>query len=270
MNNLRHSFPGQERDEAVFVFIRPYFLAFLPTALAFITVIAISFAVQAAAAAGFGFADPYYNNLLIIFMSLFQLLALIVFFVALFDYYFDILIVTDRRLVDIDHEQLFFRQISELALEDVEDVTSIVKGFFQTTFHYGSVRIQTAGNRENFLVENIRFPREITTLILDLSSQSKQNIQGKDRSPESSVIGIINNRPIRSWQDLARQGAASSHDPRNPATSPSPSTHTPPPAPHTPSSPTSHTGSHLHPPPATPPTGNHPHSPTGSHPHDHT
>jgi len=215
MQDLHHSFPGQEKDETVFVFARPYFLAFLPTALVFIVIYFATIALQFALYNGtLVTLAPYMINIGVVGLGLFELFVLIVFFVAIIDFYFDIFIVTDRRLVDIDQEQLFFRQISKLALEDVEDVTSTVRGIFPTIFNYGTVHIQTAGTERNFEMYNVKHPQQIAAITLDLSTQTKRDVKENERFPESTIIGIISNHEVTTANDLIMLGAMNSTDNR--------------------------------------------------------
>ncbi|MEI6477587.1 MAG: PH domain-containing protein [bacterium] len=208
MNDLRHSFPDQQPNEPVFVFARPYPLAFVPTAAIFIAILAFSF---------FGEyvvknqlltpLSPFSMNAGIIFLGLFQLATLLVFFIAVFDFYLDILIVTDRRLVEISQEMLFFRRISELDLENVEDVSSEEVGLFQTVFNYGQVEVQTAGAKDNFMIENIYLPREVAAIVLDLKQQVEDNLEVNKRFPLAPVVGVINNHPIKTADGLEEIGA---------------------------------------------------------------
>ena len=209
MNDLLHSFPGQETNEPVFVFVRPYFVSFLPVASLFAVIVTVSILTQ------YGLASGYFGSILsitsinsgIIFIGVFQLIALIVFFIAIFDFYYDIVIVTDRRLVDIDQEQLFSRRISELALEDVEDVTSEVNGFLATIFSYGMVFIQTAGKETQFQMQNVRYPREVAAIVLDLADQAKRGVADNVRYPQTDVLAVIDSTPIRDNQTLQKIGA---------------------------------------------------------------
>ena len=217
MFDLGHSFPGKEPREAVFVFARPYFIAFIPTALIFFFIFCVSLIFQLGVAQGWlgGFSDDIANPI-ILFVGLFQLFILVIFLVAILDFYYDIIIVTDRRMVDIDQEQLLFRSISELNLEDVEDVNSSVGGFLQTFFSYGTITVQTAGEHENFIAKNFRNPREIASIISDLSQQAKQQIPLGERIPSTPVLGVVNNKAITDFNSLKEMGAIDADDPREP------------------------------------------------------
>lgn len=216
MFDLSTSFPGKERDEAVYIFARPYFWAFLPQVLIFSLVFLLAAFFQAGLA---GSWFPVLNSdlrLPLIFgLGILELGCVVVFFTAILEYYCDILIVTDRRVVEINQEQLFYRHISELNLLDVEDTNSTVQGVFATFLGFGTVNVQTAGEQENFNCYNLRYPREITSIISELAQQAKDGLSPHQRGPENSrVIAVIDNKPIASMEELARSGAINTDDPR--------------------------------------------------------
>lgn len=208
MNNLKTSFPGQEQDEVVFVFARPYFVAFLPTLLIYLLIFTVTVLAQFGLRGSASDLAPSFINGVVLALGVFQLISLFVFFVLVYDFYLDIIIVTDRRLVNIEHEQVFYHKIAELSLEDVEDVTSEVKGFLPTMFNYGKVTIQTAGEKPNFDMEDVKNPREIAAIVLDLAEQAKRGTPEESRYPEYEVLAVIDNQTIKDPQKLSKIGAA--------------------------------------------------------------
>lgn len=216
INDLLHSFPGQDQNEAVFVFARPYPVAFLGTALIFFIVFIFSVLGQLALMNTnfFQISDTNVIGFAVLFLGIFQLATIIVFLVAVLDFYYDLIIVTDRRLIDIDQEQLFFRRIAELSLEDIEDVSSQTQGFLQDLFNYGTVEIQTAGAKDNFNIRNIHMPREVAAITLDLSEKAKRGVTEHLRLPDTSIMGVINNRAITSPGALLAAGAMQPTDMR--------------------------------------------------------
>ena len=208
MQDLLHAFPGQEDNEPVFVFVRPYWISFIPTALAFLFLMLFGLGAQLLIASGNLVAlDPPTTQSIIYIFGIFQLVVILVFLVATLDFYFDIVVVTDRQLVDIDQEQLLFRRISQLNLEDVEDVTSVVKGFFPSVFNYGSLEVQTAGEARNFEIPNIKNTHEIESIISDLADQAKSGIQIEKRAPDGAIKGVIEGQPLGSAAELNAAGA---------------------------------------------------------------
>lgn len=98
----------------------------------------------------------------------FLLFVWIIFFIIWIDYYFDVWIVTNQRIVNIDQRGLFSREVSELELENIQDVTTEVSGIIPTFFNYGDLYIQTASEKERFLFHNVPDPYAIKDLIMNL------------------------------------------------------------------------------------------------------
>ena len=110
------------------------------------------------------------TNFLLALASLFVWAFL---FIILIDYYLDVWIVTDERIVDIEQRGLFRREVSELLLENIQDLTTEITGVIPTVFDYGNLYIQTAGKRERFQFQSIPHPERVRDLILVLSEEKR-------------------------------------------------------------------------------------------------
>ena len=102
----------------------------------------------------------FFESLLFLFLWLYAFLVWI-------DYYFDIWIITERRIINVEQKGLFMRRVSELYYEKVQDVTTDVKGFLPTIVNYGDVIVQTAGEEDNFLLRTVSDPYQIKSLIVE-------------------------------------------------------------------------------------------------------
>lgn len=79
---------------------------------------------------------------------------------ALFNFlhwFFNIYIVTNERVIDIDFQYLLFKRFSQAELERIQDISYTAGGIFATVFHYGNVYVQTAGEVPN--LEFLAVPR---------------------------------------------------------------------------------------------------------------
>lgn len=184
------TFPGKEVDEQIFVFVRRYPLAFLPTLALLVGVTLLG--VVLVFFLGIGGVFTYSEQVLVgsaflLFMLLFALIEFI-------DFYFDLHIVTDRRLVDIDQLKLFNRDVATLLLDDVQDVKAKTTGILATLFSFGDVTIQTAGTQPNFIFDDVRNPEQIAAIIIDLSDQSHRGVELAKRHPEGDIAAIIYDR----------------------------------------------------------------------------
>lgn len=72
-------------------------------------------------------------------------------------WFFNIYIVTNERIIDIDFQYLLFKRFSQAELERIQDISYTAGGIFATVFHYGNVYVQTAGEMPN--LEFLAVPR---------------------------------------------------------------------------------------------------------------
>ncbi len=77
---------------------------------------------------------------------------------------FNIGIITTNQAIDIDFFSLTNKRITEAEINKIQDVTSRFGGILQTFFNYGSVYIQTAGEKPELEFVNIPNP----TLVADV------------------------------------------------------------------------------------------------------
>lgn len=108
-------------------------------------------------------------NLIFAFLENFGLIIVFVLsFLIWIDYYLDIWIITSQRVVNVEQKGLFSRDVSELNLEKIQDITTEVQGVIPTFLNYGDVYIQTAGEKERFVFADIPNPYAIKDIITGL------------------------------------------------------------------------------------------------------
>lgn len=103
--------------------------------------------------------------LLVLLASLWFIFMWISLFHTWIDYYFDLWVVTDRQIIDVEQAGLFNRTLSKQPLTRVQDVTVESKGFFATILKYGNIYTQTAGTKERFVFWNVKNPYEVAQKI---------------------------------------------------------------------------------------------------------
>lgn len=84
-------------------------------------------------------------------------------------WFYNIFIVTNERIIDIDFINLLYKEFSEAQLARVQDISYRTSGILATMFNYGNVLIQTAGEQPNFVFESVPHPEDVVDVISDLS-----------------------------------------------------------------------------------------------------
>ena len=110
---------------------------------------------------------------IILFTQNFFMLAVWIYgFLIWVDYYFDVWIITDKRIIDVEQEGLFTRKVSEMTYAKIQDITTQVSGFIPTVINFGDLTVQTAGDMEDFIFRNISDPYHVKSVIAELQQKS--------------------------------------------------------------------------------------------------
>lgn len=172
-----HNLPNAIPEEKLVFFLRRHPITLVSVIFGYLLLVASPFLV-------FGYFNAFQPELLgnTSFLALlmfggsaFFLFAWLFLFQLFLDYYLDSWIVTNRRILNIEQNGLFGRTVSELRLYRIQDVTAIVNGFVKTMFNFGEVEIQTAGEHERFMFEEIPKPNEVAKTILELSEIDRRD-----------------------------------------------------------------------------------------------
>ncbi|MCA9392104.1 PH domain-containing protein [candidate division WWE3 bacterium] len=97
---------------------------------------------------------------------LYYMLILYVAFLNFLKWYFNVLIVTDQRIIDINFTPPFSWRTAQAQLEEVQDVQHTQAGILGIIFNYGDVMVQTAGTKQNIAISKVPNPNRIHELII--------------------------------------------------------------------------------------------------------
>lgn len=163
------SFETQDEEEEVILFLRQHPIVnikWVVVAILMLTLPSI-----------FSFFPPYTT-----LPANFQFVVTMGWYMFVFGYtlakfmgwFFNIYILTDERVVDIDFQNIFFRKISTAKIEEIQDVNIQSSGSFETFFGYGSVFIQTAAEVSQFEFMYVPNPDRVGKIINQMIDQEEQ------------------------------------------------------------------------------------------------
>ena len=89
-------------------------------------------------------------------------------------WYFDIYIITDERVIDIEFNNLLDKKFAEAKISMIQDVSSRVAGISQTMFNYGDVRIQTAAEIPELCFEKVPNPNKVIKVLQMMRQEEEQ------------------------------------------------------------------------------------------------
>jgi len=105
------------------------------------------------------------------------LILWVVAFVIWTDHYLDVWVITNKNLIDVEQQGIFHREISTTRLSKIQDVSSEVRGIFQTFLNFGDLTIQTAGIHHKFKISGIVDPVTVRTNLEKIITEYNHHIQ---------------------------------------------------------------------------------------------
>ena len=122
------------------------------------------------------------TQLLVLLLFLWSLWLIVIwlFFCAEWtDYYLDMWIITNKRVIDINQHGLFSREMATVRLEYIQDVKIEVDGILATFLKLGNIHLQTAGEQREFSLESAYMPekaKHAINSILDHKEEKPQKV----------------------------------------------------------------------------------------------
>lgn len=171
-----YKFAGQRDGEKIKLIIRRHKIVLLSyfLILLMMSLLPIVFYIIAVPLAFPAFFYYPYDRMYIFFSLIYYGFLWISVFIKWVDYYLDVWIVTDMRLLDIEQVGFFSRKVSEVDLKRIQDITSEVTGMMESMFGFGNVFIQTASEETRFKLKSIPHPVTTRKIIIDLYEAARE------------------------------------------------------------------------------------------------
>ena len=171
----RTSFSTQAKDEKILLLLRKHPLTQLKWI--FIAILIASIPIIFSGVPLIGFLPANFQ-----FAGVFGWYLLLTGFIieSFLTWYFNVYIVTDERIIDVDFLSLIYHDVASAKIDKIEDVTAIQGGAIRSVFDYGTVQIQTAAERTEFEFEDVPHPTLVTKLLNELLlEEEREKIEGR-------------------------------------------------------------------------------------------
>ncbi|OGH21429.1 MAG: hypothetical protein A2958_01800 [Candidatus Levybacteria bacterium RIFCSPLOWO2_01_FULL_38_13] len=159
------TFQHQKQDEKIILLLRRHFITNLSWLL-ISAVLIIAFPIFISVSNDFANLFPFLPNGLLFFSALFYYLIILSYILISFmDWFYNITLITDRGVVDIDYSNIVYHDVAMTNLNLIEDVNYTKVGFIRSLLNYGDLFVQTAGGKENLEALAVPNPAEAARII---------------------------------------------------------------------------------------------------------
>lgn len=155
-------FENQQKEEEVILSLRAHPITLIPTVVNSIVMFLLTFFL------GY-IIGPFLNIVQLTYiMVFFYFVTFFYFWFQAMNWYFNIGIVTNKQIIDVDFSVLTYRNVSRTELSHIEDITVKTSGFISSIFNYGNVFVQTAGSEINTEFLQVPNPAGAAHIIQDI------------------------------------------------------------------------------------------------------
>ncbi len=136
------------------------------------------------------------------FIWWYQLFIITFLYIKFIEEVLDMIIITDKRIIDIDQVTFLQRNVSTAKLTDIQDARGKVNGFFGTVLGYGTLIVQTASTKSFFTMDFVYDPAMKAENIIKLTGKYKSRSSHdhfKSKEKEESPIDLL----IESRQNIS-------------------------------------------------------------------
>jgi uncharacterized membrane protein YdbT with pleckstrin-like domain len=167
-------FETQDENEVVELFLRQHIIVNLPWVLGAIllSMIPTVFAPLLLSSLGLISHIPVSYGIV---GTIFWYVMVFGFILAKFlGWFFNIYIVTNERVIDIDFYYLLYKKFSQAELNKIQDTSFETGGIVATFFNFGNVKVQTAGESPNLEFDKVPYPDQVVETIRRLTEQDEE------------------------------------------------------------------------------------------------
>lgn len=161
-------FETQEKEEEVVLFLRQHVIVLIPSIFLIITLTITPLLLIPLflhyLQLPFTIPPPYF----VVGTAFWYIMTFGVAIMSFLRWYYNIYILTDKRIVDIDFLHLLYKEFSEARLEKVQDINFRSGGIFAAFFDYGDVFVETAGETPNIEFDGVPRPAKVVETISQL------------------------------------------------------------------------------------------------------
>lgn len=176
------TFSEQAEDESIVLLLRAHLITNVPWII--ITLLALLFPLIAFPVMVSLGVLPIIGASLSLVVTVFWYLGTFTYaFLNLLYWFFNVYIVTNERIVDIDWYSVVYRKVSSCQISKIQDVSATQVGALSGIFDFGDVDIQTAAEVDNFTFEKVPHPQLVSKKIQELMQKEEEQWETHPPTP---------------------------------------------------------------------------------------
>lgn len=161
------NFINQEPDEKIVLLVRRHVITNVGW---IVLVILMSFA--PAILKTFPLLDFLPGRFQMVAILIWYLLTLAIAIQGFLSWFFSVNIITNKRVIDVDFDNLIYRKVTDAEITHIEDATVQMGSVIRTLFNFGDIVIQTAAEIPEVTFDAVPQPDKIDKILSELRMEA--------------------------------------------------------------------------------------------------
>lgn len=194
MIEIPQNFPGQQEGDKVVLFVHKHWIKYVVTGIFSILLASIPLIGIILYVSNNPSTDLISIEVITVSIGIYLLIVMCLIIAAFVDFYLDLLVITEDRVVFVRQNGYFNQQIDEAHIAAIDEVGADVKGLINSVLNCGDVVIHMGNDQAVLTVEDVQDPEKISKEILRLHKEyldkngykkdEKDEIQNKETAKE--------------------------------------------------------------------------------------
>lgn len=162
------SFADKLKGEVLLLYLRRHFVTNVPWIIVAVAMAFVPFIFVGLSSFGVLPIETLPSTYILMILIFYYFFIFGFLFTHYLTWFYNIGLVTNQRIIDIDFSSLVFENVDATKLTQVEDVGYKQVGIIRSIFDYGDVHVHTAGPAANFEFSAVPHPEKVINVINDL------------------------------------------------------------------------------------------------------
>ncbi len=161
-------FETQEPEEEILMILRAHWVTNLPWVLTAAILFFAPFLLRF-----FPLLESFPVRFQLMFVVVWYLILGMYIFERFLSWFFNMSIITDERIIDVDFLNLTTKKVSDADIDKIQDVSFTNAGAAGAIFNFGDVLVQTAAEIVEFVFEKVPNPAAVANILQRLRTEEK-------------------------------------------------------------------------------------------------
>lgn len=170
-NPVGMRFESQDDDETILLFLRRHPATNTPwiiSSILFILIPPLLFSLSPVIFVNNPISSQLPTPYISVLLAFYYLIIFAFIFVNFIDWFYNVSLVTNKRIVDIDFSDIVYHNVAATKIDLIEDVDYTQTGFIRGLLDFGDVEVQTAAEKTLFDFTAIPKPARVVGIIEDM------------------------------------------------------------------------------------------------------